>query len=135
MSRILGKGVLRGLVAALVLVSAAAAEPPAKLKLAQDLARAHSVWPPGKEWLAKNQTEAGKLMIPVLNRCVADSPEGELTAFSVYLRLSKKGQVLEVVTDVDETLGRCMTKEAKGVRVPDAPRDDFWIQVNLAANL
>ncbi len=135
MSRAIGKGVLTGLAAVAMLASAAGAEPPAKLKLAQDLARAHSVWPPGKEWLAKNQTQAGKLMIPVLNRCVPDSPEGELTAFSVYLRVSQKGRVLEVVTDVGEQLGRCMTKESKGVQVPEAPREDFWIQVNLAANL
>jgi hypothetical protein len=74
-------------------------------------------------------------MIPVLNRCVPDSPDGELTAFSIYLRLSPKGRILEVVTDIDAELGRCMTRESREVQLPGAPREDFWIQVNLAASL
>jgi hypothetical protein len=39
------------------------------------------------------------------------------------------------VTDVGPELGRCMTKEAAEVRLPQAPRDDFWIRLNLAATL
>ena len=74
-------------------------------------------------------------MIPVLNRCLPKSPEDELTAFSIYLRLSQKGRILEVVTDLDAALGRCMTNEAREVQLPEAPREDFWIQVNLAAGL
>ena len=65
----------------------------------------------------------------------ADPPEDELTAFSIYLRLSQRGKILEVVTDLDAALGRCMTKEAREVQLPEAPREAFWIQVNLAAGL
>ena len=111
------------------------AQPSARLKLAQDLARAHAVSPAGKQWLAKNHAKAGELMIPVLQRCVEDSDEGELTSFSTYLRLSQKGRVLEIVTEIDAELDRCMSREAKDVQLAPAPREDFWIQVNLATML
>ena len=132
MKRALREGVLLGLP---MLASVAVAEPPTRVKLAQDLARAHAAWPQGRDWLTENLSKTGQLVIPVLNRCVPDSPDGELTAFSVYLRLSQKGKILEVVTDIDAELGRCMTRESREVQLPEAPREDFWIQVNLAAPL
>jgi hypothetical protein len=132
MRRALRKGVLLGLA---MLASVAVAEQPTRVKLAQDLARAHAAWPQGRDWLTENRSKTGQLVIPVLNRCVPDSPDGELTAFSVYLRLSQKGKILEVVTDIDAELGRCMTRESREVQLPEAPREDFWIQVNLAAPL
>ena len=132
MRRALREGVLLGLP---MLASVAVAEPPTRVKLAQDLARAHAAWPQGRDWLAENLSKTGELLIPVLNRCVPDSPDGELTAFSVYLRLSQKGKILEIVTDIDAELGRCMTRESREVQLPQAPREDFWIQVNLAAPL
>jgi hypothetical protein len=135
MKRALRRGVLSGLAGLAMLASAVEAEPPTRLKLAQDLARAHAAWPPGREWLRENLSRTGQLVIPVLNRCVPDSPDGELTAFSVYLRLSQKGKILEVVTDIDAELGRCMTRQSREVRLPEAPREDLWIQVNLAAPL
>jgi hypothetical protein len=115
--------------------SVVVAAPPTPLKLAQDLALAHAAWPQGRSWLSVNKAQAGQLVIPVLNRCLPESPGDELTAFSIYLRLSQKGKILEIVTDLDAALGRCMTKEAREVQLPEAPREDFWIQVNLAAGL
>ena len=118
-----------------ILSPASAEEPSPRLKLAQDLARAHAAWAPGKQWLARNHDKAAELMVPVLQRCVEDVEEGEIMSFSTYLRLSQKGKVLEVVTELDASLGRCMTDEAKSVELPQAPREDFWFQVNLAAML
>jgi hypothetical protein len=135
MRRALGRGALWGLPVLAILASAAVAEPPERVKLAQDVARAHAAWPPGRDWLARNLSKAGQLVIPVLNRCVPDSPDGELTAFSIYMRLSQTGKILEVVTDVDVELGLCMTKEGRQVQLPRSPREDFWIQLNLAATL
>jgi hypothetical protein len=57
-------------------------------------------------------------ILRVLRSCFADSRK-----------------VLEIVTELDAELGRCMTKEARDVQLPAAPREDFWIQVNLAAML
>jgi len=106
-----------------------------RLKLAQDLARAHAASAPGKAWLARNHAKAGELLVPVLQKCVEDDDDGELTSFSTYLRLSQKGKVLEIVTEIDAELDRCMTREAKDVQLAPAPREDFWIQVNLATML
>lgn len=114
---------------------ASAQEPSPRVKLAQDLARAHAASAAGKQWLALNHGRAAQLMVPVLQKCVEEVQEGELTSFSTYLRLSQKGKVLEIVTELDAELGRCMTKEAGDVQLPAAPREDFWIQVNLAAML
>ena len=124
-----------GLLVLLILGSAAVAGPPTRLKTAQDLARAQAAWPPGHEWLTRNLTETGQLLIPVLSRCLPDTAEDEVTAFSVYLHLSRRGTILEVVTDISAELGRCMTREAREVDLPEGPRDDFWVQVNLAAGL
>jgi hypothetical protein len=135
MTKALGSHFLASLAVVAMLTPFAVAEPPTNLKVAQELARAHAVWPQGRDWLHTNLAKAGQLVVPVLNRCVPDSPDGEVTAFSVYLRLSKKGNILEVVTDVDAALGRCMTRESRDVVLPEAPRDNFWIQVNLAAPL
>jgi hypothetical protein len=129
-------GALLGLSVLAAVATLAAAAPPTRLKLAQDLARAHAAWPQGREWIAQNRAKTEELIVPVLNRCVPDSPEeGELTAFSLYLRLSQKGRIEEVVTDVGPELGVCMTREAAEVQLPEAPRDDFWIRLNLAATL
>ena len=137
MERTLRKSVFSGLgvLAMLASVVVAEAPTPTRVKLAQDLARAHAAWPQGRAWLAGNLSKTGQLVLPVLNRCVPDSPDGELTAFTIYMRLSKKGRILEVVTDIDADLGRCMTKESLEVQLPEAPREDFWVQVNLAAPL
>jgi len=129
---------LRSAVLAAVLVPALLAqaeEPSPRVKLAQDLARAHAASAAGKQWLALNHGRAAQLMVPVLQKCVEDVEDGELMSFSTYLRLSQKGKVLEIVTELDAELGSCMTKEARDVQLPAAPREDFWIQVNLAAML
>lgn len=133
MKRALRRGVLPGLW--VLAASVAVAAPPTPLKQAHDLALAHAAWPQGRSWLTVNKAKAGQLVIPILNRCLPKSPEDEVTAFSIYLRLSQKGKVLEVVTDIDAALGRCMTNEAAEVQLPAAPRQDFWIQVNVAAGL
>ena len=133
MRRALRQGGLLGV--SVLAASVAVAAPPTRLKTAHDLAVAHAAWPPGRSWLDANKAKAGQLVIPVLHRCLPKSPEDELTAFSTYLRLSQKGKILEVVTDLDDSLGRCMTNEAREVQLPEAPREDLWIQVNLAAGL
>ena len=135
MNSVLRKGVVLGFGVAMVLASPVTAEAPTRLELAQKLAGIHAIWPQGRDWLAAHSAKTGELVAPVLNRCVPDAPDGELTAFSVYLRLTQKGKIKEVVTDVDADLGRCMTKESSEIVLPEAPRDDFWIQVNLAAML
>jgi hypothetical protein len=135
MKKLLGAGLLAVLMLPAILPAARAEEPSPRLKLAQDLARAHAASPPGREWLTRNHAKAAQLMVPVLQRCVEDVEDGELMSFSTYLRLSQKGKVLEIVTELDAQLGRCMTDEARNVQLPQAPREDFWIQVNLAAML
>lgn len=133
MRRALPRGVVLGV--SVLAASVVVAAPPTPLKTAHDLAVAHAASPPGRSWLDANKAKTGRLLIPVLNRCLPESPEDELTAFSVYLRLSQKGKILEIVADIDAELGRCMKDEAREVQLPEAPREDFWVQVNLAAGL
>ena len=135
MKRAVRLGVLSGVLTSVLAASVEAQDLPARVKLAQDLARAHAASALGKQWLALNHGRAAQLMVPVLQNCVDEVQDGEITSFSTYLRLSQKGKVLEIVTELDDELGRCMTKEARDVQLPAAPREDFWIQVNLAAML
>lgn len=90
--------------------------------------------PGGREWLDRHAGTVSRLVAPVLNECLSDEGD-ELTAFSVYVRLSRKGRAQEIVTDVDPSLGTCMTVGARPLQFPEAPRDDYWIRVNLAASL
>ena len=107
----------------------------ARVKKAQDAARANAASPPGREWLQRHSSATGRLMIPVLNRCLPE-PAGDIpTVFAVYVRLSQTGGVREVVTDLDASLGKCMSAAAREMPFPEAPRDDYWIQVNMAAPL
>jgi hypothetical protein len=89
---------------------------------------------PGRTWKARNEPTIGKLVTPVLNGCLPENGD-EITAFSVFLRLSRTGRVLEVLTDLDPSLGTCMTAGARELQLPEAPRDDYWVQLNLAASL
>jgi hypothetical protein len=88
----------------------------------------------GRDWMARHVETIGKRITPVLNGCLPESGE-EVTAFSVFVRLSRSGRVLEVLTDLDEQLGACMTSGGREVQLPQPPRDDYWVQVNLAAAL
>jgi hypothetical protein len=107
----------------------------ARVKTAQDAARENAASTQGREWMQRNSSAAGRLMIPVLNQCLPDPPGDIPTAFSVYVRLSQKGRASEVVTELDASLGKCMTAAARKMPFPEAPRDDYWIQVNMAAPL
>jgi hypothetical protein len=74
-------------------------------------------------------------MILVVNRCLPE-PSGDVpTPFSVYLRFSKEDGVREVITDLDPSLEECMTSTARDLPFPEAPRDDYWVQVNMAVPL
>jgi hypothetical protein len=106
-----------------------------RVKKAQDAARANAASPQGREWAQRQAPATGRLLIPVLNRCLPE-PGGDIpTVFSVYVRLSRVGRVREVVTELDASLGKCMTAAAKDMPFPEAPRDDYWVQVNMAAPL
>jgi len=123
--------------AALLLASVAGAQEDlaARVKKAEDAARANAATPQGKQWRQSNAATAGRLMIPVLNRCLPEEAGDIPTVFSVFVRLSAKGRAREVVTELDEAVGTCMTQAARDVPFPEAPREDYWIQVNMAAPL
>jgi hypothetical protein len=111
-------------------------EVPPRVKAAQEAARANESAPGGREWKRQSSHAIDRLMILVLNRCLPQPPDDEIPqAFSVYVRLSRSGRALEIVTELDADLGRCMTGAARGLSFPEAPRDEYWIQVNLAAPL
>ena len=132
-------GLRRGAMCGLALLAAGQAlaqeDLATRVKKAQDAARANAGSSEGREWMQRNSSAAGRLMIPVLNRCLPDPPGDIPTVFSVYVRLSQTGRASEVVTELDASLGKCMTAAAREMPFPEAPRDDYWIQVNMAAPL
>lgn len=106
-----------------------------RVKKAQEAVRANMETPQGREWMKGNLFATDRLMILLLNRCLPE-PAGDIpTAFSVYVRLSKSGRASEIVTELDAALGKCMTAGARDLPFPEAPRDDYWIEVNMAAPL
>ncbi len=111
-----------------------AEEPATRLETAQWAADLNARSPGGKEWVSRNGAAIGRLLIPVLDRCV---PEGadEVTAFSLWVRLSRKGRIREVLTDVDASLGACLTSGSRELQAAEPPRDDYWVRLNLAAPL
>lgn len=129
----------RGLILAVALVAAdhllAQESLAGRVKTAEDAVRANSASPQGKKWKKDNSAAAGRLILPVLNQCLPDPPGDIPTVFAVYVRLSAKGRALDVVTEIDANLGTCMTAAARDVAFPAPPRDDYWIQLNMAAPL
>lgn len=107
----------------------------ARVKKAREAAGANAASPEGGEWKKQNSYAIDRLMILVVNRCLPDPPGDIPSAFSVYIRLSQAGYAGEILTDLDVPLGKCMSTVAKDLPFPEAPRDDYWIQVNLAAPL
>jgi len=106
-----------------------------RVRKAQDAVRANMETPEGREWMQRNLFATDRLMILLLNRCLPE-PGGDIpTTFSVYLRLSKAGRAGEILTELDAALGKCMTAAARELPFPEAPRDDYWIKVNMAAPL
>ena len=129
------RGVLLGVVLLAARPVLAQDDLAARVKKAQDAARANAASPQGREWAKSHSSATGRLLIPVLNRCLPE-PAGDIpTVFSVYVRLSQAGRVREVVTELDAALGKCMTDAAREMPFPEAPREDYWIQVNMAAPL
>jgi hypothetical protein len=106
-----------------------------RVKKAHEAARANAASPEGRDWKQRNSFAVDRLMILVLNRCLPDPPGDTPTAFSVYVRLSQAGRVGEIVTELDVALGKCMTTAARDLPFPEAPRDEYWIQVIMAAPL
>ena len=135
----MGCGVRRGVVLGFVLLAAVRAPAQeglaARVEKAQAAARANAASPEGREWLQRNSAATDRLMVPLLNQCLPDPPGDVPTVFSVYLRLSPAGQAREVVTELDPSLGKCMTAAAREMKFPAAPREDYWNQVNMAAPL
>lgn len=127
-------GVILGLTC-MVAAGAPAQENGTRLETARWAAELNAKSESGREWKARNEPTIGKLVTPVLNGCLPEEGD-EITAFSVFLRLSRKGRVLEVLTDLDDpSLGTCMTSSSRDLQLPEPPRDDYWVQINLAASL
>ena len=135
MSLAFRRGWLVGLVLLAVVPALAQESLAARVKKAQDAASANAASPQGRDWAKRNSAATDSLMIPLLNRCLPEPPGDIPTVFSVFVRLSRAGRVGEVVTELDAALGKCMTNAAREVPFPAAPRDDYWIQVNMAAPL
>jgi hypothetical protein len=135
----MGRGFRRGVAFGWVLLAAglglAQEDLAARVKKAQEAARANGASPRGQEWTQRNSGAIDRLMVPLLNRCLPDPPGDIPTVFSVYVRLSPAGRAHEVVTELDATLSRCMTAAAREMKFPPAPGEDYWIQVNMAAPL
>jgi len=132
-------GVRRGVVLGFVLLAAVRAPAQeglaARVEKAQAAARANAASPEGRDWVQRHSAATDRLMVPLLNQCLPDPPGDIPTVFSVFVRLSPAGQAREVVTELDASLGKCMTAAAREMKFPAAPREDYWIQVNMAAPL
>lgn len=131
---------LCGLAVALAVVGAGATfaqeDHAARVSKAREAARANAESGEGREWLKNSLFATDRLMILVLNRCLPEDPPDEVpTAFAVFLRLSRAGRAQEIVTELDEALGKCMTGAARELPFPEPPRDEYWVQVNMAAPL
>jgi len=127
---VLGLGLLA---ASLAVAREDAAE---RVEKAREAAEANAETPEGRIWKRDNSHATDRLMMLVLNRCLPDAPADDIpTAFPVYVRLSKEGGVKEIIAELDPTLEKCMTSIARDLPFPEAPRDDYWIHINMAAPL
>jgi hypothetical protein len=115
--------------------SALAQDLAARVKSADAAAKANEATPEGRAWKKSHLHAIDRLMILYLNRCLPEPPGDIPTLFSVYVRLGKDGKAREIVTELDDGVGKCMTTAAREAPFPEPPRDDYWVQVNMAAPL
>jgi hypothetical protein len=130
-------GLRRGTAVAVVLAAGsvvAAEELAARVEKADAAAKANAATAPGRDWIRRHSASSAKLLMPTLSKCLPD--EGDTpTVFAIYVRLSQKGRVVEVVTELDEGLSACLTSGSGATQFPAPPRDGYWIQLNMAADL
>jgi hypothetical protein len=74
--------------------------------------------------MARNVPTIGRLVTPILNGCLPEDGE-EVTAFSVFVRLSRKNRVLEMLTNLDPSLKTCMTAKTHELQLPEPPQNDY----------
>lgn len=129
----------RAVAVALVLLAAAAGvvaaeDLEARVEKAEAAAKANAATTEGREWIRRNSAASAKLLMPVLDKCLPE--DGDIpTVFAVYVRLSDKGRVQEALTELDADLGACLTSGAAATKFAAPPRDGYWIQLNMAADL
>lgn len=133
MSWVSRRGALFGL-AVLTASGLPASEKPTRIETARWAAGLNGQSAAGREWMERHRPSIDTLITPVLSQCLPDEGE-ELTAFAIFIRLSREGRIREVLTDVDASLGSCLTTGSRSLQLPAPPRDDYWLQINLAASL
>jgi hypothetical protein len=136
----MGEAGRRGVVLGIALLAASLAssqeDHAARVRKAEEAARTNAATSAGRGWIERNLFATDRLMILVLNRCLPEAPDDDIPqAFPVYVRLSRAGRAQEIVTELDAELGKCMTAAAKDLPFPEAPREDYWIALNMAAPL
>jgi hypothetical protein len=131
-------GVRRGTAVVAVALAAgvvvAAEDLAARVEKAEAAAKANAASAAGREWNRRHSAASAKLLMPTLDKCLPE--DGDIpTVFAVYVRLSGKGRVQEAVTELDVDLSSCLTAGAAATVFPAPPRDGYWIQLNMAADL
>ncbi len=103
----------------------------ARLEFARKAAQANASTRDGRAWQRSNSAAFGPALSPLVAKCISASNSGPRPFFVAYLRLSKAGRVLEVVPDGNGPFAECMSKGLTSVGLPAAPRDDYWIRLQL----
>lgn len=130
------RGVVLGLALLAAGLASAQEDHAARVRKAEAAARANAATPAGRQWIERNLFATDRLMMLVLNRCLPEAPDDDIPqGFAVFVRLSRAGRAQEIVTELDAEIGKCMTTAAKDLPFPEAPREDYWIAVNMAAPL
>ncbi len=127
----LARAALLMLAATVAFAAAAPDDSSARLEFARKAAQANASTSDGRAWQRANSAAFGPALSPLVAKCISASDAGPRPSFVAYLRLSKAGRVLEVVPDGKGSFAECVSKGLTSVGLPAAPRDDYWIRLQL----
>lgn len=131
---------MRRLAASLVLtvvsavgLSAESPAPATSLEAARKAVRKAKSTSEGRAWERKHSPWLGPAITPTMKRCIKEAPEGRTDEFTIYLRLSSTGNVVESLVEPDTQYTQCFRDGVSQLTYPEVPRNDFWFEIAMHA--
>lgn len=99
------------------------------LKKAREAVRRDARTREGIDWERQHAPWLGPVLTPLGEQCREDAPSGQDKKFTIYLRLSAKGQVVEVLSDSETPYAVCFRDSVARITFPRIPRDGYWFEI------
>lgn len=102
------------------------------LKEAAEAVRKDKASPEGNAWESQLAPWLGPALTPTAQSCKETvAKKGKPEPFTVYLRLSKAGAVLESLVTPETPYTKCIRDGVAKLTYPNVPREGFWFEIGI----